>query len=62
MKNTALTVAGIIFSVVAALHFLRFYKAWVIVIGNNTIPLDWSIYGGAITVILAVWMFIAARK
>lgn len=62
MKNTALIVAGLIFLCVSGIHFLRYAKGWQIVIHNLTIPLDWSIYGGIITLALAIWMFVAARK
>ncbi len=62
MKNIALTVAGIIFSVVTILHAVRFFKAWPVTIAHFSIPLHWSIYGGIITALLAIWMFIAAKK
>ena len=62
MKNGALTLAGIIFALVAVLHFVRYSKAWVIVINDFTVPLTWSIYGGAIAVVLAIFMFVALKK
>lgn len=62
MKNMALTAAGIIFLLVTILHFLRYYQAWTIVIGQYTIPSHWSLFGGIITAALAIWMFAAARK
>lgn len=62
MKNTALTIAGIIFSVVAILHFVRYFKKWEVMVAHFNVPLHWSIYGGIIIALLAIWMFIAAAK
>lgn len=62
MKNGALTLAGVIFALVAVLHFVRYSKAWVITINEFSVPLVWSIYGGAIATVLAVFMFMALKK
>lgn len=60
--QTALVVAGIVFLLVAVLHFLRYFKAWHIVIADFTVPLNWSIYGGIVAAALAIWMFVAAAR
>jgi hypothetical protein len=62
MKNSALIVAGIIFSIVTILHFVRYFKGWVILVGQYAIPPQWSVYAGVITGIVALWMFMAAKK
>lgn len=60
MKKAALTVAGFVFALVGILHIIRYGKALSIVIGSFTIPMDWSLYGAAVSGILALWMFFAA--
>lgn len=62
MQKLALIVAGIIFLAVSLLHFLRYSKAWTIVINDFTVPMQWSVYGGIVALILAIWMFTAAAK
>lgn len=62
MVEAALIVAGLVFAVVAVLHFIRYFKALHIVIGNFTVPLGWSIYGGIVAALLAVWMLVAAGR
>jgi uncharacterized membrane-anchored protein len=62
MKNAALFVSGLIFLIVAGLHFYRYYYKWQIVIDNYIIPVDWSGVAGIVTLILALWMFITASK
>lgn len=62
MKNNALIVAGIIFSLVCILQLIRYFKAWEIVLAQHIIPIQWSLYAGIIAGLLAIWMFIAASK
>lgn len=62
MKNLALGVAGIIFLAVSAGHFARFYKAWHVAVAEYNFPLQWSLYAGIISLILAIWMFVAAGR
>lgn len=62
MKNSALFVAGVVFLIVAIVHLIRYTKGYVIVFNHFAVPMDWSIYGGVFTAILAVWMFLAALK
>ncbi len=59
-KNLALVVGGIIFSLVAILHFFRLMHQWQVVIDGQNIPMSLSVVGLIITAILALWMFIAA--
>lgn len=61
-KNVALTIAGIIFLLVALLHLLRVVTGFEIVIGGKTIPLWPSIGGLIVGGLLAIWMFLAARR
>lgn len=62
MKNFALSLAGIIFALIAIVHFVRYNKAWGITFDHFNVPLDWSIYGGVITAVLALIMFIALSR
>lgn len=62
MKKFALNVAGMIFTAVCILHIVRYFKGWKIVFNNFTVPMDWSITGAIIAGLLALLMFIAARK
>ncbi|MBS0290183.1 MAG: hypothetical protein JSS07_09150 [Proteobacteria bacterium] len=62
MKNTALITAGIVFLLVGILHAVRYLKGWTIIITNQPISLEVSIYGGVIAIVLAIWMFVAASK
>lgn len=62
MKNTALIFSGLIFLFISAMHFIRYFKGWEIVVAHHNIPLQWSIYGGIIIAVLAIWMFIAAAQ
>ena len=61
-KAFPLTVAGLVFAIVAVVHFLRYAKGWLIVINTFVIPMEWSIYGGIVTSVLALWMFICAIR
>ena len=61
-KSLPLSVAGIIFSLVALMHLLRLFYHWKILVAGYTIPMSVSVAGLFITVILALWMFIAASK
>lgn len=62
MKNTALMLAGTVFSLAAVLQLVRYFKAWELIIEQHHIPVEWSLYAGIILGLLAVWMFIAERK
>lgn len=60
-KNTALIVAGIIFTIVAFIHLIRLIFQWEIIINAFVIPMWFSGLGLIIAAILAIWMFIARR-
>lgn len=61
-KRSALTISGMIFAAIAALHYVRYSKAWVVVVHDFTVPVEWSMYGSVITGVLALFMFINAIK
>lgn len=61
-KKLALWVAGVIFLLVSVAHFLRYSKAWVIVMNGFIVPVEWSLYAGIVTLILALFMLLSARK
>jgi hypothetical protein len=62
MKNSALVIAGLIFSVMAIMHALRYVKKWEVIFEHYTIPQLWSVYAAIFTAALAVWMFTAATR
>jgi hypothetical protein len=62
MKTGALILAGIIFGIVSILQFVRFSKAWTLVIAHFTVPLQWSLYAGIFAAIVTILMFVAAAK
>lgn len=59
--RTALRVAGAIFLVVAVLHVLRVIFLVRVLVGSHWIPLRVSAVGAVLTLVLAVWMFMAAN-
>ena len=61
-QRIPLIVAGVIFSLVALLHLLRLVNQWQVMIGGQMIPMSLSVMGLIITVVLAIWMFIAASN
>ena len=61
MKKLALLLAGIVFLLVSALHFYRYYNHIQVTFDHFSIPLSWSIYGGFLALVLAIFMFVARR-
>ncbi len=61
MKRAALVVAGIIFSLVALAHLLRLIYHWPINVDGYHVSMQVSTIGLIITIILAIWMFAAAK-
>ncbi len=61
-KNLALTVAGIVFAIVAIVHVFRLYYKWDIFAAGIVIPMWVSQVGLAVAVVLSVWMFAAVKK
>lgn len=62
MQKPALYTAGAIFAVVSAAHWFRYLQGTEVVAGGTTIPLSWSLIGGIVGLVLALWMIIAARR
>jgi hypothetical protein len=62
MKNTALFVSGVLMLAVGCLHFYRYKMATPVTFGTFNVPVEWSMYGGIVMVVLALWMFIAAKR
>ena len=60
-KKLALWVSGLIFLLISAAHFWRYSKTWVIVMNDFVVPVEWSMYAGVGTLILALYMFWSAR-
>jgi len=61
-KDMALRVAGVIFSLVAIIHFLRVLRRVPLAIGDIQVPQYLSIIGFALALLLAIWMFTASKK
>lgn len=62
MRTFCLILSGVIFSLVSAIHFIRYTKGWEMAIDHFQIPMQWSIYGGVVTALLALIMFVGAAK
>lgn len=62
MKNQALTVAGIIFALVALVHLTRLFYHFPLVIGTTPVPLTANIIGFIVTALLSLWMFYATKQ
>lgn len=60
-KNSPLTVAGIIFTIVAIVHLLRLLFNWGMIINGYVIPMWFSVLGLIIATLLAIWMFVARK-
>lgn len=61
-KNLPLLVAGFLFSIVAILHLLRYLFKIQINAGGYNVPMELSIYGFVVTLLLAFWMFWASHN
>lgn len=62
MPKAALYVAGVIFTIAAVCHLLRMVAGFDIVIAANVVPMWVSLPGFIAAAVLAVWMFLAARR
>lgn len=60
--KTFLQLVGTIFSVIGALHLLRLFFGWSIVIMGWTVPVLWSVVGVAVAWYLAYNAFMLAKK
>jgi lipopolysaccharide export LptBFGC system permease protein LptF len=61
-KDTALTVAGIVFGVIAFMHLLRIIYVAEITISNYSIPMWMSWLALIVAFALSLYMFAARRK
>ncbi len=61
-KNGALIVAGVIFTLVAAIHLFRVATKFQLVVAGREIPVWANVGGVAIAGLLAIWMFAAAKQ
>ncbi len=57
----ALLAAGMVFSLAALLHGLRFLLGWHVTVGNFEVPMSWSLAAIPVAAGLAFWMFRANR-
>lgn len=62
MQKLALIVAGVIFLVVSLLHLARAFWCVAIYVGQTLIPNYASWIGGGVLFLLAIWMFVEAKK
>jgi O-antigen/teichoic acid export membrane protein len=62
MQKTALVTAGIIFTLLAISHFIRWLYAVEVLVDGKTLPVVASIFACVFLALLAIWMFIAAKK
>jgi len=62
MQKVALVTAGIIFTLVAISHFIRWLYAVEVLVGGKTLPVVASIFACVFLALLAIWMFVAAKK
>ena len=62
MLKTALATAGIIFTLLAISHFIRWLYAVEVLVDGKTLPVVAYIFACVFLALLAIWMFIAAKK
>ncbi|OGX11570.1 MAG: hypothetical protein A2351_00375 [Omnitrophica bacterium RIFOXYB12_FULL_50_7] len=62
MQKAALNVSGIVFLGVAVLHMVRLGLKIPVTFGQTSIPLMASAVGAVVALLLALWMFVVARK
>ena len=62
MPKVALFAAAIIFALVSALHWIRYFLGTEVTIGDTAFPVSGSLILGIIAAILAGWMIFASRK
>ncbi len=61
-KNSALITAGVVFTLVAAIHLLRVATKFQIAVAGRELPV-WANVGGVVVAgLLAIWMFAAAKQ
>jgi hypothetical protein len=57
MKDIALKVSGVIFFLMAIMHFLRIILSIEVTIAGIVLPIWGSAFGFVIPLLLSVWMF-----
>ena len=62
MLKTALVTAGIIFTLLAISHFIRWLYAVEVLVDGKTLPVVAYIFACVFLALLAIWMFIAVNK
>ena len=62
MLKTALVTAGIIFTLLAISHFIRWLYAVEVLVDGKTLPVVAYIFACVFLALLAIWMCIAAKK
>ena len=62
MQKTALVTTGIIFTLLAIYHFIRWLYAVEVLVDGKTLPVVAYIFACVFLVLIAIWMFIAAKK
>ena len=62
MQKTALVTTGIIFTLLAIYHFIRWLYAVEVLVDGKTLPVVAYIFACVFLALLAIWMFIAAKK
>ncbi len=62
MQRPALYTAAVIFTAIALLHLIRFFRDTEIVVGGVIVPVLASLPAGIVLVLLALWMVLAARR
>ena len=62
MLKTALATAGIIFTLLAISHFIKWLYAVEVLVDGKTLPVVAYIFACVFLALLAIWMFIAAKK
>lgn len=58
-KKTPLTIAAVIFLIMAIVHFVRYFVKFNLIIAGYHIPLSFSLVGSIILFGLSIWMFLA---
>lgn len=59
MRNFFLTLSGLIYGLIAALHVWRFLMKWPVQIGTFMVPLKWSLWAALVFLFLSLGCFIA---
>jgi hypothetical protein len=60
--SCALKAAGTIFLLISLSHLLRIFFKVRVIVADHVVPLRMSIFGFLVTLLLALWMFKAAKS